>query len=322
MSLYRDYYPDRGFSKTCHLDVGDGHRLFVAEAGRPDGAPVLFLHGGPGMGFSADAHRTFDPDHYRVILFDQRGAARSLPLGSLEANTTWDLVRDIEAIRAHLGIERWLVQGGSWGSTLALAYASAHPDRVSGLILRGIFLGTRQEDRWQYQEGAHAYLVEDWGRYLAPIPAAEHHDLLGAYHRRLMGEATPAAITAARALAIWASRTNVSERDLQEEALLSSDWLAPFVFAGSRIVVHYAVNGSFLDDEGGLLRKVRVLREHPVQIIHGSSDLACPLSSAQALAQALPQAGFSVLQGAPHSPRDPAVRDALIRASDAFREVG
>lgn len=315
-SLYPEITPYRVFS----LNVGDGHHLHVAECGRSDGAPVLFLHGGPGMGYGADAARLFDPEHYRVVLFDQRGAARSAPLGAVEHNTTAHLVSDIERIRISLGLERWIVCGGSWGSALALAYARSCPKAVTGLILRGIFLGTRAEDTWQYQAGAHAHLPDDWKAFETGVPYNERHDLIGAYHRRVMSADPAVHAPAARSFAIWAARTNTIAPDPEEAALLTQDWLLPFVLAGVRIATHYAVNGSFLDD-APLLRSVGVLRAIPAVIIHGRQDYACPVSSAEALAEALPGARVELIDGAGHSLKDPLIRSAVVMASDAFRDL-
>ena len=264
------------------LNVGEGHALHVQEYGRLDGLPVVFLHGGPGAGCEHYHARFFDPDVYRIVLFDQRGCGRSTPHASLEHNTTWHLVEDIERIRRHLGIERWLVFGGSWGSTLGLAYAETHPERVSGLILRGIFLCRPQDIHWFYQDGACHLFPDYWQDFLAPIPAEEHADLVGAYHRRLTGEDEVARMAAAKAWSCWegATLTLLSNRDVFEH------FANPFVALSiARIECDYFVNRCYLEPDQ-LVRDAHRLRDIPGVIIHGRYDVVCPVDQAFALHRA------------------------------------
>jgi proline iminopeptidase len=260
--LYAPIEPfDSGF-----MQVGAGHEIYYEQSGHPDGKPALFIHGGPGAGGDVNARRFFDPAGYKIVVFDQRGAGRSRPHASLEANTTWDLVADIEALRRRLQIERWLVFGGSWGSTLALAYAQSHPSAVSELVLRGIFLLRRKELDWFYQSGASMLFPEHWQSFLAPIPDAERGDLLAAYHRRLASGAPAEQHAAARAWSIWEGATS----SLWPNPERASQFGAPeFALALARIETHYFVNRGFFDDEEQLLRGVDAIRDIPAVIVQG-----------------------------------------------------
>lgn len=314
MTLYPAIEP----RETFHLSVGDGHEIYVERVGTPGAASALFLHGGPGTGASALARRLFDPARFDVTLFDQRGALRSRPLGSLDANTSDHLVEDIVRLRRHLGLERWMVVGGSWGSALALAYAAREPECVDALVLRGIYLGTRGEDLWQYQKGADRVLPEAFAAYRDFIPQAERQDLIAAYHRRLVGPATPERLAAARAFLLWGQRTNHFARDEEGEALIREDYAAPFIEATARIAAHYAVNGSFFGDRP-LLQRAAVLGAIPTHLIHGRYDLACPLSSAFALKAAMPHARLEIVEAAGHALGDPRLVPTVMAAIEAAR---
>lgn len=291
------------------------HEIYYEQCGNFDGKPALFVHGGPGGGGDENARRFFDPAGYRIVNFDQRGAGRSRPAASLVENTTWDLVGDIEALREHLGIEQWLVFGGSWGSTLGLAYAQAHPAPVSELVLRGIFLLRRRELRWFYQEGASNLFPEQWQHFLAPIPPDERDDLLGAYHRRLTGEDEHARLEAARAWSIWEGTTS----SLLGNADLVDHFSAPdFALALARIEAHYFVNGGFLEHEEQLLDNVERIRHIPAVIVQGQYDVVCPIVTAWELAQRWPEADFRVVADAGHTAYEPGITHELVTATDKF----
>nr|CAA6830728.1 MAG: Proline iminopeptidase (EC [uncultured Thiotrichaceae bacterium] len=294
------------------LPVDDVHTLYVEECGDPDGIPVLFLHGGPGAGCEKWHRSFFDPERYRIILFDQRGCGRSTPHASVENNTTQDLVADIERIRRHIGIEEWVVFGGSWGSTLGLLYAQAYPERVSGLIVRGIFLARQQDVHWFYQEGAGKVLPDYWGDFLAPIPSGERDNLLQAYYDRLMGNNEIAQMQAAKAWAIWEGRAaNLLQMDTTVDHF-SSPHTAMSV---ARLEAHYFVNQSFLEPNQ-LLRDAPRLNDIPGHIIHGRYDMICPLEQAYALHQAWPAADLTVVDGSGHAASEPGIQAALVKATD------
>jgi len=294
------------------LAVGDGHALHVTEYGRPDGVPAVFLHGGPGASCESWHPRFFDPDVYRVILFDQRGAGRSTPHASLEANTTWHLVADIERIREHLGVDRWAVFGGSWGSTLALAYAETHPDRVAGLVLRGVFLCRPGDIRWFYQGGASRLLPDYWRDFLAPIPEAERDDLLAAYHRRLFGNDDIARMSAAKAWSVWEGRASTLLPNTDVVDHFSDPSVA---LSLARIECDYFVHECYLEPDQ-LLRDAGRLRGIPGTIVHGRYDLVCPVDQADALARAWPTARCRMIPDAGHSALEPGIMDALVRTTD------
>ncbi len=310
----RELYPplqpyDHGF-----LTRGE-HRIYYEQCGNPRGKPALFVHGGPGGGGDENARRFFDPDGYRIINFDQRGAGRSRPAACLNQNTTWDLTADMEALRALLGVERWLVFGGSWGSTLALAYAQSHPQAVSELVLRGIFLLRRAELDWFYQDGASNLFPEQWQRFLAPIPPAERQDLLAAYHRRLTSDDAETRLEAARAWSIWEGTTSSL---LANEKLVQHFAHPDFALALARIETHYFVNGGFLESEDQLLAGVDHIRHIPGVIVQGRYDVVCPIKTAWELAQCWPGASFRIVADAGHSAYEPGITHELIRATDEF----
>ena len=309
-------YPEIEPFNSGYLPVSDLHEVYFEESGNPDGKPVVFVHGGPGGGCDAKVRRFFDPDAYRIVLFDQRGSGRSRPHASLVDNTTWHLVADMETLRGHLNIDRWQVFGGSWGSTLALAYAQSHPEAVSELVLRGIFMLRPSEIRWFYQEGASAIFPDAWEEYLAPIPPEERGDLVGAYHRLLTGEDHAAAMAAARAWSIWEGSTSFLETDLDQVHKFGEDL---FALALARIECHYFVNGGFFDDPAQLLNDVDKIRHIPGVIVQGRYDVVCPMTTAWSLHRAWPEADFQVIPDAGHSAFERGIAQALIEATDRFR---
>ena len=312
MSLRRLYRPLKPY-RTGFLQVAGGHRLHYEESGNPQGKPALFLHGGPGGGTDPKMRRFFDPARYRIVLFDQRGCGKSKPHASLAANTTWDLVQDIEALRIQLDIERWLVFGGSWGSTLALAYAQTHPDRVSELVLRGIFLLRRWELEWFYQDpgGAAAIYPDLWQHYIAPIPESERGDMIQAYYRRLTSEDPSVLAEAARAWSIWEGATSYLRLKPEAVAKFAQDRYAA---AFARIECHYFVNKGFLRSDDQLLADVGRIRHIPAVIVQGRYDVVCPMRSAWDLHRAWPEAELVVNWRAGHSMFDPENTAALVAA--------
>ena len=309
-------YPPIEPYRSGMLDVGDGHSVYWELCGNPAGKPAVFLHGGPGAGCGADHRRLFDPARYNVLLFDQRGCGRSTPHASLDANTTPHLVADIERLRTMLGVERWLVFGGSWGSTLALAYAEAHPERVTALILRGIFLLRPAEIRWYYQEGASWLFPDKWDRFLALIPEAERRDLVAAYHRRLTGDSGEERIAAARAWTLWEGETITL---LPNAAFTEQHSEDRFALAFARIENHYFVNGGFMDEDQ-LLRHAHRLKGIPGIIVQGRYDVATPMRSAWDLHRAWREAEFRLVADAGHAFNEPGILRELLRATDLFAD--
>ena len=310
-------YPPLRTRRTGRLKVSALHELYFEESGNPDGKPVVFLHGGPGGGTVPQMRRFFDPARYRIVLFDQRGCGRSTPHASLEENTTWDLVADTERLREHLGIERWQVFGGSWGSTLALAYAQKHPDRVTELVLRGIFLLRRSELEWFYQssEGAASIYPDLWEHFVAPIPEAERHDMMGAYYKRLTSSNTRTRNAAARAWSIWEGATSHLRTNPDYVAgFHDTDYAAAF----ARIECHYFVNKGFFETDDQLLRDVPKIRHIPAVIVQGRYDMVCPMRSAWHLHRAWPEAELVVVPDAGHSAFEPGIAAALRKATDGF----
>ena len=314
----RDLYPPIEPFEVERLTVSDKHELHLEQSGRPDGQPVVFLHGGPGAGTTPKHRQFFDPDVYRIVLFDQRGCGRSTPRATLEQNTTWDLVEDMEKIRVHLGIERWVVFGGSWGSTLALAYAETHPDRVTALVLRGIFLLRPHELRWFYQEGANFVFPDVWESFLGPIPESERGDLMRAYHRRLTGADTAVRDAAGRAWATWEATTISLIPDAQMVDEFGERDAADNL---ARIESHYFVNGGFFSHPDQLLDDVSSIRHIPAVIVQGRYDMCCPMTSAWDLHRRWPEAAFEVVPDAGHAAFEPGIADRLIEATDRFRRL-
>jgi proline iminopeptidase len=314
MSNGTQYPPIEPFD-TGYLAVGDGHEMYYEQAGNPRGKPAVFVHGGPGGGGDVNSRRFFDPARYRIVVFDQRGSGRSRPHASLEANTTWHLVADMERLREHLAIDRWLVFGGSWGSTLALAYAETHPRAVSELVLRGIFLLRELELKWFYQFGASLLFPEQWQRYLAPIPPAERHDLLAAFHRRLLSDDGAVRLEAARAWSIWEGATSSLLPNPKREDQFGSP---EFALALARIEAHYFVNRGFFAHEHQLLDGVERIRKIPGVIVHGRYDVVCPIDTAFELHRRWPEADFRIVQDAGHSAYEPGITAELLAATDRF----
>jgi proline iminopeptidase len=308
-------YPPIEPYRTDRLGVSDLHELYFEESGNPKGKPVVFLHGGPGGGSDPKVRRFFHPKKYHVVMFDQRGCGKSTPYASLEANTTWDLVADIERLREHLGIERWQVFGGSWGSTLALAYAEKHADRVTELVLRGIFLLRKQEIDWFYQEGASILFPDAWEPYLAHIPEAERGDLVAAYHKRLTSEDSAVRLAAAK---IWSGWEGATSKLLPDASFTGHYEEDEFALAFARIEAHYFANRGFLEADGQLLRDAGKIRHIPGVIVQGRYDVVCPIVSAWALHRAWPEADFVISPDAGHSAWEPPNTRGLVAATDKF----
>jgi proline iminopeptidase len=315
MTERRSLYPEIEPYATGMLDVSELHSIYWEQSGNPSGKPVVFLHGGPGGGGNPKYRRYHDPKKYRIVVFHQRGCGKSTPYASLEDNTTWHLVSDIEALRQHLEIERWQVFGGSWGSTLALSYAQKHPERVTELVLRGIFMLRRSELLWFYQQGASHIFPDAWEHYLEAIPEVERGDLMGAYYRRLTSDDPEQRKHAARAWSIWEGSTSYLQQDLEHIAHTGQD---EFAEAFARIECHYFVHGGFFEVEDQLLRNIDRVRHIPAVIVQGRYDVVCPMRSAWDLHRAWPEAELEVIPDAGHSANEPGNIDALIRATDRF----
>jgi proline iminopeptidase len=311
----RELYPPCEPFETGVLEVDSGHSIYYEQCGRADGKPALFVHGGPGAGGDTNARRFFDPAGYRIVIFDQRGSGRSRPHASLTNNTTWHLVADMEALRRHLKIERWLVFGGSWGSTLALAYAQTHPSVVSELVLRGIFLLRRKELLWFYQAGASMLFPEQWQEFIAPIPEQERGDLLAAYHRRLSMGDSEAQLVAARAWSVWEGATSSLLPNPERAHQFAR---SEFALALARIEVHYFVNRGFFDGEEQLLHGVDAIRNIPAVIVQGRYDVVCPIETAWELHERWPEAMFRIVPDAGHSAYEPGIATELVTATDRF----
>lgn len=310
----RTLYPPIEPHRSGMLDVGDGHQIYYEECGNPHGKPVVFLHGGPGGGCNANMRRFFNPDVYRIILFDQRGSGRSKPHAALEHNTTWHLVNDIEILRAALQIDLWQVFGGSWGSTLALAYAEKHPQRVSELVLRGIFLMQQSELDWAYRFGTSELFPDLWQDFIKPIPKSERHDLIQAYYKRVTSTDKKLRLESAKAWSLWEGST-ISL--LPDRALADSFTVDDIALAMARIETHYFVNKGFFE-EGQLLRDIGKLRSIPAVIVHGRYDVLCPASTAWALSKAWPGAVLRIVPDAGHSAFEPGNVHELVMATDTF----
>lgn len=314
----RDFYPPIEPYQKGFLKVSDIHEIYYEQSGNPEGSPVVFLHGGPGGGTDADHRRYFDPQHYRIILLDQRGCGKSRPNAELRENTTWDLVADIEKIRKLLKIETWLVFGGSWGSTLALAYAIQHPERVKGLVLRGIFLCRPEELRWFYQEGASWIFPDVWERYWNHIPVDERSDLMKAYHKRLTSEDSEVRLQAAKVWSQWEAATSRLYVDMQSiEAFEEPEKALAF----ARIECHYFMNNAFFPTANYILENVDKIRKIPGVIVQGRYDVVCPAKSAWDLHCKWPEAEIQIMPDAGHAASEPATRAALIAATDQMKRL-
>jgi proline iminopeptidase len=314
VTALRTYYPEIEPYASGHLDVGGGHSIYWERVGTIGAKPAVFLHGGPGGGLSPNQRRVFDPARYDVLLFDQRGCGRSTPFAELEGNTTWDLVEDIEKLREMVGVERWQVFGGSWGSTLALAYAETHPDRVTELILRGIFTLRRWELLWYYQHGASLLFPDKWERFIAPIRPEERDDMIGAYRRRLTSTDPQVRQAAALAWAKWEGETITL---LPDPAVSNAFYGDDYALAFARIENHYFVHAGWLE-EGQLIKNAERLRDIPGIIIQGRYDVACPPQTAWDLHTAWPEAEFVMVEGEGHALSQPGILHHLIEATDRF----
>jgi proline iminopeptidase len=298
------------------LKVSNIHDIYYEQCGNPNGQPAVFLHGGPGGGLIEKYRSFFDPEAYRIVLFDQRGAGNSVPHASLEENTTWHLVSDIERLRQHLGIEKWMVFGGSWGSTLALTYAQTNPERVSSLVLRGIFLCRPKEIGWFYQEGASAIFPDVWEQYVSVIPEPERGNMLEAYYRRLTSEDESVRLEAARAWSVWEGSTS---KLIPDQNLIDDFGEASKALPLARIEAHYFINDAFFETDNYLLENVDKIRHIPAVIVQGRYDVVCPMMSAWELHRAWPEAEFIVVGDAGHSATELGITSALVDATDRFR---
>ena len=315
MNALRSLYPEIEPYRTGLLKVSNLHEIYYEECGSPRGKPVVVLHGGPGGGIAPFLRRFHDPRAYRIILFDQRGCGKSTPFGELRENTTWDLVADMERLRELLGVERWQVLGGSWGSTLGLAYAETHPDRVTELILRSVFLLRRSELLWFYQEGTSWIFPDAWEAYVAPIPKMERHDMIAAYHKRLTGTDQAALKACARAWSVWES-TCLSLLPNPERVAQSAD--DRFAYAFARIENHYFINHGFFDEDGQLLKQADRLETIPGVIVQGRYDVVTPMQNAWDLHKAWPAARLDIVDDAGHTGTEPGLAAALINATVGF----
>lgn len=308
-------YPAIEPHRTGMLDVGDGHQIYYEECGNPLGKPVAIVHGGPGGGANATMRRFHDPARYRIVLFDQRGCGRSRPHACLEANTTWHLVSDMERLRRHLGIERWQLFGGSWGSTLALAYGQSHPERVSDMVLRGIFLLRRSELHWFYQDGCSWIYPDAFEDFKRQIPAPEQGDLITAYYKRLTHPDRDVQIAAARAWSIWEGSTLSMVQDPERVKLFGAD---SYAIAFARIECHYFMNAGFFDRDDELLHRVPRIRHIPATIIHGRFDVVTPPKNAFDLSRAWPEADLRIVPDAGHAMTEPGIVTELIAATRRY----
>ena len=313
----RELYPAIEPYLEGSLQVSDLHTIHFEESGNPEGKPIVLLHGGPGGGCPPFYRQYFDPEKWRLVMFDQRGCGQSKPHAELQENTTWDLVNDIEKLREYLNIHQWVVFGGSWGSTLSLAYSQTHPDRCKGLILRGIFMLRQKEIRWFYQEGASYIFPDAWEEYVKPIPINERDDLVTAYYQRLTSPDAQIRLEAARAWSIWEGSTSRLFPDLDLKQRFGID---AFAEAFARIECHYFINKGFIEPEDKLLLNIDRIRKIPAVIVQGRYDVVCPMMSAWELHRAWPEAEFIVVADAGHSMSEPGIRTCLMEATDKFAD--
>lgn len=311
-----DLFPNIEPFHTFYLKVDGKHELYVEQCGNPKGQPVVFLHGGPGAGIIPKHRRFFDPQHYHIILFDQRGAGKSRPFANLENNTTWDLVSDIEKIRVKLDIQNWMVFGGSWGSTLALAYAETHSDKVTHLVLRGIFLCRKEEIEWFYQKGAHQIFPDLWEKYLEPIPVNERKELVSAFYRQLTHADEQVRLRAAKAWSGWEGGTVHLVPDPETVGRFTADDMA---VALARIECHFFMNNSWFKTDNWLIENVGKIKKIPAVIVHGRYDVVCPVKNAFDLHRAWPEAELKIVPDAGHAVDEPGILRALIAATENFK---
>ena len=317
MEKLRDFYPEIEPYHSDSLQVSELHSVYFEQCGNPNGRPVVFLHGGPGGGIASYYRRFFDPQHYRIVLFDQRGSGKSGPAAELKENTTWDLVADIEKIREHLKISDWIVFGGSWGSTLALAYAETHPTRVKGLILRGIFLCRPSEIKWFYQFGASEIFPDVWEAYLQHIPQEERGDLVAAYHKRLTDQDPKVRLAAAK---IWSKWEAATSRLFVDPVAVDAFEDPTFALQFARIECHYFMNNSFFETDNYLIENISKIRHIPTVIVQGRYDVVCPVRSAWDLHRAFPEAELHIIADAGHSAAEPGIKSRLIESADTFKK--
>ncbi len=311
----RELYPEVEPYSTGHLKVSELHTLYFEEVGNPKGKPVVFLHGGPGGGLITNYRRYFNPQKWRIILLDQRGCGKSTPFAEIKENTTWDLVADIEKLRLHLSINKWSVFGGSWGSTLALAYAIKHPDSCAELFLRGIFLLRKKEIDWFYQEGCSKIYPDAWEEYIKPIPLDERQDFVRAFYKRLTSEDINVRKSAAKAWSIWEGSTS---KLIPESDIVARFGEDEFADAFARIECHYFINKGFFTEDNFLLNNIDKIRHIPTIIVQGRYDVVCPAESAWELHRAFPEAEFHLIADAGHSLSEKGITDALIKATDSY----
>ena len=315
---FRELYPSLKPNSTGELKVSPVHTIYYEESGNPEGRPVAVVHGGPGGGCNPLMRRYHDPDRYRIVLFDQRGCGRSTPNASLEDNTTWHLVEDMERLREHLGIERWQLFGGSWGSTLSVAYAETHPDRVTEMVLRGIFLLRRAEIEWFYQEGCSWIYPDAFEAYQAPIPPAERHDMVAAYHKRLTGSDPKVRLEAAKAWSVWEGSTLAL---LQDEGRIQRFASDDYALTFASIECHYFSNGGFLKSDNQLIDDAARLADIPGMIVHGRYDVVTPVKNAWELCRAWPGAELRIVPDSGHAMTEAGIIDELVRATDQFADT-
>ena len=314
MELFPNIEPFNTFS----LPVSDLHTIYVEESGNKNGKPVIFLHGGPGGGVDPKYRRYFNPDKWRIIMFDQRGCGKSTPFAELKENTTWDLVDDIEKIRNHLSIDRWVIYGGSWGSTLSLAYSQTYPDSCKALILRGIFLVRKKEIHWFYQEGASKIFPDDWQSFIAPIPIEKRDNLLEAYYNLLIGKDSSKKIEAAKAWSTWEGST---VRLIQDKDFIGDFSDEKFAEAFARIESHYFMNNAWFNSDNHLIENVDKIRHIPAVIIHGRYDVICPVENAWELHQAWPESELHIIPDAGHSIFEEGIKDKILEYTEKFSSL-
>lgn len=311
----RDLYGEVKKVKSYHIKVSPLHTIYAEECGNPKGTPALFLHGGPGAGLSPNHRRFFNPEKYRIILFDQRGAGKSKPYAELRENTLWDLIDDIEVIRKKLKVSQWLVFGGSWGSTLALTYAISYPRQILHLVVRGIFLCRHEEILWFYQYGAHQIFPDAWKNYIAPIPPAERHDMLGAFYRRLTSPDKKNRLEAAKAWSQWEGATIC----LKPDAKVFHEF-TEIAVSLARIECHYFMHNCFYPEDNYILNNAHKIAHLSADIIHGRYDIVCPVKNAFDLKEKMPRARLTIVPDSGHAAFEPGIRSALIEATDRFRK--
>ncbi len=316
MNAPRSLFPPIQPYRVQRLKVSRLHELHVAEYGNPEGKPVVLLHGGPGAGSNPTMPRFHDPEIYRIVMFDQRGSGRSTPHAELEDNTTWDLVADIERIREHLAIDRWQVFGGSWGSCLALAYGETHLERVTEMVLRGVFTLRRKELLWFYQDGASHILPEAWESFVQPIPVEERGDMIAAYHARLTGDQAQVKLACARAWSMW---EGAALSLLPDPGRVAAFGQPDYATAFARIECHYFINHGFFESDGQLIERAHILRDIPCTIVHGRYDICTPAFIAWDLHRAWPEAELRIVPDSGHAMTEPGIIAELVAATERFK---